>query len=193
MQQRPECAYMLDKLRDDLPRHLKYHTLGHTLDVYSRAEVIAQQEGLTGRMLELLLVAAVYHDAGYLYQRVKHEDRSCEIAREVLPHYGYPAEDVEEICRIIMATQLPQNPNSLAEQIICDADLDYLGRDDFFTTGKELYYEMLHDGVVANENEWDAIQVEFLEGHHFFTPTNITLRSEKKQQNLNQLRAKIQP
>src|SRR4051794_9294770 len=110
MQEQPECTYILDKLRNDLPKHLKYHTLGHTLDVYSRAEAIAKQEGLTGRMLELLLVAAVYHDAGYLYQRVQHENRSCEIAREVLPNYGYTTEDIGEICHIIMATQLPQNP-----------------------------------------------------------------------------------
>lgn len=191
MLQRPECAYMLDKLRNDLPKHLKYHTLEHTLDVYSRAEAIAKQEGLTGRMLELLLVAAVYHDAGYLYQRVQHEDRSCEIAREVLPGYGYNAEDIDEICRIIMATQLPQNPGSLAEQIICDADLDYLGRDDFFATGEKLYQEMLHAGVIANEKEWDAIQVKFLENHRFFTPTSVALRSAKKEENLNTLKAKL--
>lgn len=191
MRQRPECTYMLDKLRDELPKHLKYHTLGHTLDVYSRAEAIAKAEGLSGRMLELLLVAAVYHDAGYLHQRVQHENRSCEIAREVLPGYSYTDEDIDEICRIIMATQLPQNPNSLAEKIICDADLDYLGRDDFFTTGEGLYHEMLHDGVVANEKEWDAIQVKFLESHRFFTSTNIALRTEKKQDNLNRLKAKL--
>jgi uncharacterized protein len=191
MQQRPECAYMLEKLRDDLPKHLKYHTVGHTLDVYNCAEAIAAQQGLTGRMLDLLLVAAIYHDTGYLYQRVGHEQLSCEIARKVLPDYGYPAEDVEEICRIIMATQLPQNPNSLAERIICDADMDYLGRDDFFATGDGLYHEMLHDGVVANKKEWDAIQVKFLENHHFFTSTSIALRNAKKQDNLNLLKAKL--
>ncbi len=191
MQLRPECAYMLDKLRNELPKHLKYHTPEHTLDVYGRAEAIAAKEGLTGRMLELLLVAAIYHDAGYLHQRVKHEDRSCEIAREVLPGYGYPDEDIDTICRIIMATQLPQSPDSLAGQIICDADLDYLGRDDFFTTGEGLYHEMLHDGVVANEKEWDIIQVKFLENHRFFTQSNIALRNAKKQENLNQLKAKL--
>ncbi|MEL1244761.1 HD domain-containing protein [Flavobacterium sp. DGU11] len=191
MQQRPECTYMLEKLRDDLPKHLKYHTLGHTLDVYNRAEAIAKQEGVTGRTLELLLVAAVYHDSGYLYQRIRHENRSCEIAGEILPGYGYTAEDIDEICRIIMATQLPQNPNSLAGQIICDADLDYLGRDDFFEVGEGLYQEMLYAGVVANEKEWDAIQIKFLENHSFFTPTSIALRNTKKQENLNRLKARL--
>lgn len=191
MLQQPECAYILEKLRNDLPAHLEYHTLAHTLDVYHRAGEIAAKEGLTGRMLELLLVAAVYHDAGYLHQRVKHEDRSCEIAREVLPGFGYNGDDIEEICRIIMATQLPQNPHSLAEQIICDADLDYLGRDDFFTTGEGLYHEMLHDGVVANQREWDTIQVGFLEKHRFFTPSSIALRSAKKKENLTLLKEKI--
>lgn len=191
MQQRPECTYMLEKLRNELPPHLRYHTLAHTLDVYSRAEEIAMAEGLTGKALELLLVAAVYHDSGYLYQRVDHEDRSCEIVREVLPGYGYNQEDIDEICHIIMATKLPQAPQSLAEEIICDADLDYLGRDDFFDTGEGLYHEMLHAGVVTNEKDWDIIQVKFLEQHHFFTKTSIALRNAKKQENLNQLKAKI--
>ncbi|WP_294818614.1 HD domain-containing protein [uncultured Flavobacterium sp.] len=191
MLQRPECAYMLDKLRTDLPKHLKYHTLGHTLDVYNRAMDIAIQEGVTGRNLDLLLVAAVYHDAGYLYQRLEHENRSCAIACEILPAYGYMQNDIDAICRIIMATQLPQNPKSLAEQIICDADLDYLGRDDFFTTGEGLYHEMLHDGVIANETEWNVIQVKFLESHRYFTPTSIARRNAKKQENLNQLKAKL--
>lgn len=191
MQHRPECVYILEKLRNDLPAHLKYHTLEHTLDVYSRAEEIAAKEGLTGRTQELLLVAAVYHDAGYLYQRINHENRSCEIASEILPKYGYSEEDIQKICQIIMATQLPQNPSSLAEQIICDADLDYLGRDDFFETGEGLYHEMLTDGVVKNHKEWDIIQVDFLQKHRFFTKTSIALRSAKKEENLNQLKTKI--
>ena len=191
MLQRPECTYILEKLRKDLPAHLEYHTLAHTLDVYTRSEAIAEAEGLSGRELELLLVAAVYHDSGYLYQRVDHEGRSCLIAKEVLPGYGYNEEDIEEICRIIMATKLPQNPKSLAEQIICDADLDYLGRDDFFTTGEGLYHEMLHAGVVSNQKGWDIIQVNFLENHRFFTKTSIALRNAKKQENLNQLKATL--
>lgn len=192
MLQQPECAYILQKLRDELPAHLTYHTLHHTMDVYNRCEEIAQKEGLSGRMLELLLIAAVYHDAGYLYQRVNHEMRSCEIAKDVLSQYDYIEEDIEQVCRIIMATKLPQSPTSLAEKIICDADLDYLGRDDFFETGEGLYQEMLHAQVVENRHEWDEIQIKFLEQHRFFTVTSQQLRNTKKQENLNQLKAKIQ-
>lgn len=191
MLEQPECAYILQKLRDNLPPHLKYHTPAHTLDVYARSEEIAEKEGVKGRIRELLLVAAVYHDAGYLYQRIDHEMRSCEIARTVLPEYGYDEDEVEQVCRIIMATKLPQSPNSLAEEIICDADLDYLGRDDFFETGEGLYHEMLHAGVVNNHEEWDEIQIQFLEQHHFFTATSQQRRNHKKQENLNRLKAKI--
>jgi uncharacterized protein len=191
MQQQPECAYILQKLRDELPAHLTYHTLQHTRDVYHRCEEIAVKEGLSGKMLDLLLVAAVYHDAGYLYQRTGHESRSCEIARDILPLYGYNEDDIEQVCQIIMATKLPQGPQSLAEQIICDADLDYLGRDDFFETGEGLYQEMLHANVVNSHDEWNKIQIQFLEQHHYFTATSQKLRNLKKQENLNQLKAKI--
>lgn len=191
MQQQPEYAYILQKLRDELPQHLTYHTLQHTMDVYHRCDEIAEKEGLGGKMLNLLLIAAVYHDAGYLYQRTGHEARSCEIAMDILPQYGYNEEDVKQVCRIIMATKLPQSPTSLAEQIICDADLDYLGRDDFFETGEGLYLEMVHAQIVNNHDEWDKIQIQFLEQHHYFTATSQKLRNAKKQENLNQIKAKI--
>lgn len=191
MQEQPECTYILQKLRDELPQHLTYHTLQHTMDVYHRCDEIAEKEGLGGKMLDLLLIAAVYHDAGYLYQRVDHEKLSCEIAKDVLPQYGYINEDIEDVCRIIMATKLPQSPTSLAEQIICDADLDYLGRNDFFETGEGLYQEMLHADVVSSRGDWDKIQIQFLEQHHYFTATSQKLRNLKKQENLNQLKAKI--
>ena len=187
----PECRHILVILEKDLPGHLKYHTVAHTMDVYNRAEAIAGQEGITGRELELLLVAAAYHDSGYLYLREGHENKSCNIAEESLRNFDYSADEIGVIRSVIMATQLPQNPKSLIEQIICDADLDYLGRDDFFETGEGLYQEMLYYGIVSNEKEWNQLQLNFLESHHFFTETSKRNRNEKKQENINALRAKL--
>jgi uncharacterized protein len=187
----PECRYILGILENNLPAHLKYHTVAHTLDVCTQAEFIAAQEGVKGRELELLLVAAAYHDSGYLYQREGHEIRSCDIAGESLQKFNYGGRDIEMINSVIMATKLPQSPESLIGQIICDADLDYLGRDDFFETGEGLYQEMLYYGIVSNEKEWNQLQLSFLESHHFFTETSKRNRNEKKQENINALRAKL--
>lgn len=191
MLQYPESKFILDKLTNELAPHLYYHSVKHTLDVYERAAYMAAKENVNREDIKLLLIAALYHDSGYLYQSAGHEDISCKIATDVLPDFGYNPDDIEKICRIIIATKLPQDPHSKLEEIICDADLDYLGRDDFFDTGHGLYLEMLAAGKVADEKEWNVLQIDFLEQHHYFTTTAKLLRDKKKQENLTILLSKI--
>ena len=185
MQYLPECQLILNKLKNDLPSHLLYHNIHHTLDVYNRAKYIANKEGIYGPDLKLLLIAAIYHDAGYLKQKEDHEMISCEMVREYLPQFNYDSDSIEKICSIIMATKIPHKPKSLLEKIICDADMDYLGRNDFFKIGEKLYREFLESGIILTPEEWNIIQVVFLEQHHFFTATAINLRQRTKEKNRN--------
>lgn len=191
MKQLPECKLILDKLINELPTHLHYHTIHHTLDVYQCARDIAKEEGISASDLKLLLIAAIYHDAGYLDQNYNHEQQSCEIARKYLPQFHYSKEDINTICNIIMATKIPQKPKSHLEKIICDADLSYLGSDDFFSTAEKLYNEMTAIGTVKNREEWNSMQETFLQQHYYFTVTAIKLMKSKKEKNLEILQSKI--
>ncbi|MET3979604.1 uncharacterized membrane-anchored protein YitT (DUF2179 family) [Mucilaginibacter sp. UYP25] len=186
----PEGKYILDKLRDELPVQIYYHNIDHTLDVYYSAATIAEYENINETDTKLLLVAALYHDCGYLKSVKDHELASCDVARDALPRFGYSADDIAQICTIIMATQLPQQPATLLEQIICDADLDYLGRKDFIPIGNKLFKEMQALGSGADINEWDKTQITFLQSHHYFTATSLKNRSPKKQENLRDLQNK---
>jgi uncharacterized protein len=141
--------------------------------------------------LKLLLTAVMYHDCGFMIQANHHEALSCALAKESLPKFGYTTADIEMICGMIMATRLPQTPHNLLEQVICDADLDYLGRDDFFIIGDRLFKEFLFYGIVKDEMEWDQLQIRFLETHHYFTQTAINTRQAKKQQHLLLLKENI--
>lgn len=190
MLQLPESQFVISKLERELPASLFYHQVNHTLDVFNMAVYYAEKENVTGDDLKLLLIAALYHDSGYLFDRQAHEERSCDLVREVLPGYGYSTDAIQTICKVIMATKIPQSADTLLEKIICDADLDYLGRDDFFATGNLLYCEMHTAGLVDNHPDWDARQIEFLRNHHYFTDTAKALRNAKKQENLNELLAK---
>ena len=181
----PESKFILGRLAKELAPNLHYHTVKHTLDVYNNAAYLAEKEAIDTEEKKTVLIAALYHDSGYLYQSEGHEAVSCKIAREVLPNYKYNDADIDKICRIIMATRLPQNPHSKPEEIICDADLDYLGRADFFEIGHGLYLEMLDAGKVTNEDEWNRLQINFMQQHHYFTRTSQQLRNAKKQENLN--------
>ena len=185
MQHLPECQLIMAKLKKDLPPHIHYHTIEHTMDVYDRAQFIAKEEGVSHSDIKLLLIAAIYHDAGYLKQNEDHELISCQMVREYLPQFSYSVDDIERICTLIMATKIPHKPKTHLEEIICDADLDYLGRDDFFKIGEKLYLEFLELGKIFTRNEWNTIQVNFLRQHHFFTSTSISLRQTIKDKNLN--------
>jgi uncharacterized protein len=190
MLQLPESQFIISKLERELPASLFYHQVNHTLDVFKMAIYYAEKENVTDNDLKLLLIAALYHDSGYLFERQSHEERSCDLVHAVLPGFGYSAHDIQTICNIIMTTKIPQSAQSLLEKILCDADLDYLGRDDFFATGNLLYCEMHTAGLVSTHAEWDARQIEFLRSHQYFTPTAKALREGKKQENLNELSAK---
>ena len=159
--------------------------------MYDAAKQIAKKEKVGGDDLTLLLTAALFHDSGFLIDQKEHEKLSCDVARQYLPQFGYGPEQIEKICGMIMATQIPQKPRNLTEQILCDADLDYLGRDDFFTIGDKLFAELSMYGMINTEEEWNRLQTGFLEKHHYFTVTALKLRKDKKDENLAIVKSKI--
>lgn len=183
--------FILDKLKAELPVHLTYHSVGHIQDVYGVAGYIAKEEGVEGEDLQLLLTAALFHDSGFLISQKDHEKLSCEVCKQYLPGFGYTQQQVERICGMVIATQIPQQPKSLLEQILCDADLDYLGRDDFFHIGDQLFAELKTFNVINTEHEWNRLQVDFLGKHHYFTNTALRLRKNKKDENLMLVRKKV--
>jgi len=180
--------YIIDKLKGGLPGQLSYHNTDHALDVYNAAELIGHKEHISDYEMKLLLTAAWYHDSGFLVRAKGHEQESCKIVKQTLPVFGYDAGQIEIICGLIMATRLPQMPKTHLEQILADADLDYLGRDDFFTIGQQLFKESYFTGVVNNEDDWNQKQVKFIENHHYFTKTSVSLREAAKIKNLHKVK-----
>lgn len=184
-------TFILGKLRKELPKHLSYHSVEHVKDVFNACKSLAAAEGVKGDDLKLLLTAALFHDTGFLKGQKEHEKKSCQIARKHLPDFGYNKEQIKVICGMIMATKVPQQPQNHLEQIICDADLDYLGRDDFFTIGEKLFAELSVYGILSTEDEWNKLQVRFLEAHNYFTDTAIKLRKKRKDKHLRAIKKKI--
>lgn len=181
-------AFILDKLETELDGQLYYHGIHHTLDVLYTVEELCYYEKVTPYEEMLLKTAALFHDSGFTIDSKEHEQLGCNIARDHLPKYGYNEEEIERICGMIMATKVPQAPQNYLEEIMCDADLDYLGRDDFYDIGNTLFEELKAGNVLACEEKWNRIQVSFLESHSFFTRTNLKRRAPKKQRYLNELK-----
>lgn len=183
-------TYIIQQLRQGLSPTLTYHSLHHTLDVVDAANRLAIAEGITDpEALTLLHTAALYHDSGFLTTYSNHELASCGIAWQTLPDFDYTSDQIEQICAMIQATQLPQNPQSHLAQILCDADLDYLGRPDFERIAQTLFTEMGTYRGITNELTWNQIQVGFLEKHRYWTATARQWRDAAKQTRLAELRA----
>lgn len=182
---------ILETLKHKLPAYLSYHSVSHVQDVCRAAVSLAACEGVTGDDLVLLKTAALFHDTGFLHGAQDHEHKSCEIACQYLPQYGYTPAQIEQICGMIMATRIPQMPHNHLEEILADADLDYLGRDDFFVIGNRLYEELSLFGIVHNRDDWNRLQIKFLESHHYFTNTAIIMRKEKKNQHLQIIKSQL--
>ena len=178
------------RLKNELPKYLYYHSTAHIKDVYNAVKQIASAEGIKGENLKLLLIAAMYHDSGFMIQAKNHEKLSCTIVKETLPNFGFSPEQIKKICGMIMATKIPQDPQNHLEEILCDADLDYLGREDFFIIGNHLFEELKTYKIVNTKRDWNLLQIGFLEQHNYFTKTAIALRKPQKDKYLTLLKEK---
>ncbi len=180
--------YILNRLEKELPKHLYYHNVKHTMDVTIGVEIIGTAEGVSEDELLLLKTAALFHDMGQIVQSKGHEEISCKFARDILPRNNYSQEQIEEICNVIMATQLPPNPQTLLQRIICDADLDYLGRTDFIPVSDTLYKELSEQNFISNINDWNKLQVSFISNHQYFTEFAQNNREVNKQNQIERLK-----
>jgi hypothetical protein len=182
---------ILDKLTKELPSFLYYHDVRHTIDVVNQAELIGIGEGVDDESILLLKTAALFHDVGHIVGYDNHEFFGTEIAREMLPNYKYGQDQIDLICEVIMATKMPPNPQTLLQKIICDSDLDYLGRRDFIGVSDTLYKELKEQNKIGTLNDWNKLQVKFLEVHHFYTETSRRLREVNKQSQIDRIQALI--
>ncbi len=178
---------VLDKLEKELPKFIHYHNFKHTIDVVNQAELIGLGEGVDDESLLLLKTAALFHDTGLTISFENHEFLGTQIARSMLPKWKYTEEQIAKICDLIMATKLPPNPQNLLEKVMCDADLDYLGRSDFIPISNSLYDELIDQGKNIDINTWNRNQVKFLTNHQYFTNTALRLREVGKEYQIERL------
>ncbi|MBN2521638.1 MAG: HD domain-containing protein [Bacteroidales bacterium] len=178
---------MLNKLENELPQDLDYHNIKHTIDVVTQVELIGLGEEVNDEDLLLLKTAALFHDSGHILGYKDHERFGTLIAREILPDFYYTQSQIDKICELIMATQMPPKPKNKLEEIMCDADLDYLGRSDMIPVSTLLYKELKKNNKVNSWNEWNRLQIKFISNHQYFTKTAMSLREVNKQKQIERI------
>lgn len=184
-------AFILNKQEKEFPDGLYYHNVSHVKDVYEAVIKHIEAAGINELDALLLKTAALFHDSGFIVKSQGHEEVSCDFARQYLPEFGYSEEQINSICGMIMATKIPQEPHNHLEEILADADLDYLGRDDFFEISHKLFRELHSAGVLDTDEQWNVIQVKFFSSHCYFTSEAKNWRKTKKEENLKIIKSKL--
>jgi uncharacterized protein len=179
--------FVIGLLRDNLPGNYLYHNPEHTLYVMDKALDIGRHEKCTDDELEFIRVAALWHDTGYTKTYKDHEEESCRIARHYLPEFGYPDDYINSLCNMIMVTKIPQFPKNKLEEILADADLEYLGTDEFEIKSDCLFKELQSVRPDYTEAEWNQAQISFIRSHHYFTRYCQENKEPVKQQHLDKL------
>ena len=172
-----------EDILEKLPSHLTYHNLEHTSYVLEKAVFLAQKLQVNDSDLELLKLAALFHDTGFIENPKNHEEKGCKIARNYLSE-AYTEDQLAKICGMIMATKIPQSPSNQLENILADADLEYLGTNLFEQIGQSLFVELKHFNPNFTEQSWDELQLVFMEKHFYHTDYCRHHREPKKQENL---------
>jgi predicted metal-dependent HD superfamily phosphohydrolase len=188
--------YIRELFRDELPAGIKYHNADHTLHptkgVVAVANRIALSENISEHDRELLIAAAYFHDTGYIREYDKNEPIAARMAGRILKLIGFKPNDIKEVQKMILATDLARKPQSLVEKILCDADLDHLGRDDFFKRDGKLRKGRGARGIdVSDEAKWYRGTLALISNHTYYTASQKKLREEKKQQNIKLLEKKL--
>ncbi len=182
-----------------LKRNHYYHNFKHTIETLDAITVIGRGEKVTDEELEMLQAAALFHDTGFVKQYPNNEPKGANLARTYLPMFGFTLQQIEIIAGIIMATVMPQRPKTKLQKIMCDADLDNIGREDYFTKGELLRKEWSIYNVPFHEANnmdsdlgWQKFSLDFLEEHEFWTQTQKNRRNKLKQAHILILKHSIE-
>jgi uncharacterized protein len=189
--------YIRDLFRNELPDGIKYHDANHTLHptkgVVAAANCIAISEKISDLDRELIIAAAYFHDSGFIREYGKNEPIASRMAGRILKLIGYKPNEIEKIQKMILATDLVVEPKTHVEKILCDADLDHFGRDDFFKLDAKLREGRRIRGLdVSDDAKWYKGTLAVITNHQYYTESQKKLREKEKQKNIKRLLNKLE-
>ncbi|MDQ6902670.1 MAG: DUF5706 domain-containing protein [Bacteroidota bacterium] len=167
---------------------LVFHSLEHTQNVVKRTQEIAGHYKVSENDMLVLYAAAWFHDTGHLFtEPSKHEEMSVDVMKKFMKDHDVDEKTINSIAECIMATKVPRNPNTLLEEIICDADTYHLGTKEFKETNRRAMEETrLRKGEI-DPVEFNDGTISMLQNHRFYTAYARELLDKRKEKNLKKL------
>ncbi len=179
--------YIKNYFADHILAEYVFHDLEHTVQTVAAGHMIGEGFHLQERDMLVLQLATWFHDTGYSDGPKDHEARSCTIAAHYL-RGKITEEELEALFGCIKATKVPQQPNTLLEQIICDADLSHLGMDSYWDrTGKLRQEFILTKKSIMSEQDWVDFELNFMLNHNYHTAVANELFNKPKSKHIKRL------
>lgn len=184
--------YVITYFHTHANEKLIYHNQAHTENVVNAAVEIANHYRLSDTDYFVVVTAAWFHDIGYYTDPARHEEKGAEEAAIFLKRLGVEDTIIQTVAKCIRATRLPQNPETLLEKIVADADLFHLGTSKFGEFNKVMRKEFiaLHN-IEISKDEWRRKTIRLLETHHYHTDYCRLLLNDTKAKNLEKLKEKL--
>jgi predicted metal-dependent HD superfamily phosphohydrolase len=166
-----------------------YHDLVHTRYVVDQAGIIGKHCGLSDGELNLVKVAAWFHDSGFVVRSSGHEEESQKIATEFLSSKGVETDQIERVIRCIKATKMPQDPGEdILARVVCDADMAYLSEEFYIRRTSLLRKEWNSESdTKLSKKAYYKITIKMFRNHSYFTEYGRQAFSPGKARNLQLL------
>jgi len=178
----------LEILNSKLSEDFYYHGVHHTLDVLDVINQYIKREKIDHYTAKLMRISVLLHDIGFTVSYIDHEKNSVAIAKKLMKEYNFSEEDFKIVKGLIMATRTPQKPTNNLEKMICDSDLDYLGRSDYYAISELLFKELKVYSEINNKEMWNKAQIKFLEAHQYHTDFARKNRQPQKEKRIIELK-----
>lgn len=188
----PVERYVTAFLTENLSPNLAFHNVHHTQNVVYAVTEISKNIHLSYEETEPIIIAAWFHDCGYAFTYNNHEDSSKSIACDFLRKQNYPEKNIDTVLSCIEATRFPQNPTTVQQQVLCDADLFH-----FTKTNYHIYEEALREEfkTIFNKNytdeEWMQTNCAMLLNHKYFTDYGKNILQKFKEVNIERMKCKF--
>ncbi|MEZ4887884.1 MAG: HD domain-containing protein [Chitinophagales bacterium] len=181
--------YIETLFNNNLPIHLVYHSLEHTQNVAKGVDKLCEHIPLTKEEKLIVRLAAWFHDSGHIIVYKGHEAVSQAIAYKFLRDLDVKIDVIQQVIDCIEATKMPQKPQNLLQQIVCDADLYHLSFADYddYEYLLRVEWELILNKTYTDE-EWRNLNIQFLTNHEYFTPYAQKVWRKRKDLNLKILR-----
>ncbi|WP_158657083.1 HD domain-containing protein [Maribacter cobaltidurans] len=186
------AAFCTDLLTTSKCKELPFHNLEHTKEVVQNVKYLCAAMDINEQDTEVLLIAAWFHDTGFSMTYKGHEDQSKFIATTFLKEQKANKSFINKVCNCIDATKMPQRPTNVLAKVLCDADLFHLGTTNFLYKNMLLRKEWeLFSDIIMADDEWQMLNINFLEEHRFKTTYGKEILENGKQENLDKLKQLI--